>query len=147
MHTYALTHILSSSHLLTFKTYTGVSRERPWERKTMLASARGRPWKPVSEKKTMGANEREEDHGSKWERGRPWEPRSERKTMGAKEREKDHGGQRERKIMSTSERSIIIYMLSYIHYMYILYIYISCTYVIYLLHVHMSSYNYYVFAK
>ena len=36
----------------------------------------------------------------------------------------------------SAKRSIIIYMLSYIHYMYILYIYITCTYVIYLLHVH-----------
>ena len=41
----------------------------------MLASARGRQWEPVRERKTMGASEREEDHGSQ----------RERKTMGASE--------------------------------------------------------------
>jgi len=48
--------------------------------------------------------------------------------------------------------SIIICTLSDIHYMYILYIYylhkcyifITCTYYIYILHAHMSSYNYYI---
>ena len=76
--------------------------------------------------------------------------------MGASEREEDHG------TMLTSERSIIIYFYQ-IFITCIYYIYITCTYVIYLLHVHviyiyymhicyviyslhvhMSSYNYYI---
>jgi hypothetical protein len=73
----------------------------------------------------MGDSEREEDHGSQWARGRPWEPVSVRRTMLA---------------MGASERSIIIYILSDIHYMYILYIYymhtcylfITCTYYTYI---------------
>ena len=67
----------------------------------MLASARGRQWEPVRERKTVGASEREEDRGSQRERktmgasarGRPWETVRERKTMGDSEREEDHGSQ------------------------------------------------------
>jgi len=49
----------------------------------MLASARGRQWEPVRERKTVGASARR----------RPWETVRERKTMGDSEREEDHGSQ------------------------------------------------------
>ena len=80
------------------------ARGRPWEpvseRKTMGASARGRPWEPRSERKTMGASEREEDHGSQWARGRPCEPAREEDHG----REEDHADQHEGKTMLASAR-------------------------------------------
>ena len=60
------------------------TKEPVRERKTVGASARGRPWEPVRERKTMGASEQEKE---------PWEPVSERKTMGASEREEDYRSQ------------------------------------------------------
>ena len=72
-------------------------------------------------------------------RGRPWEPVSERKTMGASEREQDHGSQRERKTMLAYICCHIyhyLYVVIYSLHVNIIHIYITCTYVIYLFHVH-----------
>jgi hypothetical protein len=69
------------------------TKEPVRERKTVGASARGRPWEPVRERKTMGASEQEKEPWEPVSERRPWEPVSERKTIGASEQVKDHGSQ------------------------------------------------------